>query len=223
MAHRILVVDDDEATVQGLVDLLRGSGYDASGARTFAEARRALVATRPDLLLVDVRLDAFNGLQLVATNPTGIPVIVITAFPDPTLEAEARRFGADFMLKPIDWNQLRALIEKRLNAGTQAAGQPDTGPTRRWPRRSVTSPVFVRIAGGPARIVDVSYGGLCREIASPRPTSLPPSIGITLPSAALSIDVDVVWHKPTGEGRLMCGGMVRGDQAEWRQFVDAVA
>jgi CheY-like chemotaxis protein len=223
MAHRILVVDDDEATVQGLVDLLRGAGYEASGARTFAAAKQALAARRPDLMLVDVRLDAFNGLQLVATNPSAIPVIVITAFPDPTLEAEARRFGADFMLKPIDWDRLRALIERKLSTRAQEVEQPVASPIRRWSRHSVTSPVFVRIGGGPARIVDVSYGGLCLEIASPRPTALPPSFGITLPTAALSIDVDVVWHRPTDEGRLMCGGMVRGDQPEWRQFVDAVS
>ena len=93
MPHKILVVDDDNATVLGLVELFRGAGYQSVGASTLAAGRKALVDEAPDLLIADVRLAEFNGLQLIITSPRPIPVIVVTGFPDPAIEAEARRLG----------------------------------------------------------------------------------------------------------------------------------
>src|SRR5688572_2521130 len=221
MPHKILVVDDDNAAVLGLVELLRGAGYQPVGARTLEAGKKALIDEAPDLLIADVRLAAFNGLQLIVTNPRPIPVIVITGFPDPSLEAEALRLGAEFLLKPVSPRDLLRLIAQKLATTTR---EPGPRPTRRWARRPVTSDIAAHIDNsGPARIVDVSYGGLCLEIRGASATSLPASFGITFPGAALSVEVAVVWQKPTDDAGWVCGAMVRDDQSEWRQLVDTVS
>jgi DNA-binding NtrC family response regulator len=109
----ILIVDDDPSTLEGLVELLQRSGYRARGAASFGEGREALDHSTVDLLITDVRLGAANGLQLVLRAqmrqpPT--PVIVMTGFADSVLEAEARRMGAVFLLKPVAADDLLALV-----------------------------------------------------------------------------------------------------------------
>jgi DNA-binding NtrC family response regulator len=113
----ILIVDDDRATLEGMVELLNRSGYRAQGAESFAQGRQALDQSTIGLLITDVRLGPANGLQLVlraqmSDPPT--PVIVMTGFADAVLEDEARRMGAIFLLKPIAPEELLAMIRKQL-------------------------------------------------------------------------------------------------------------
>jgi DNA-binding response OmpR family regulator len=115
VGQRILIVEDDRATRQGLEELLRGAGYEPTGAATLQEAARALDRDPPDLLIVDVRLGDYNGLQLLITRKAApVPAIVVSAFQDPVLEADARSYGADFVLKPIDPHDLMRLIAEKL-------------------------------------------------------------------------------------------------------------
>lgn len=111
---RVLIVDDDGATRRGLAQLLVQAGYDATAVGSFDEARRIINATPPDLLITDIRLDAYNGLQLILNSPYRIPTIVITGFADPVLEAEARRGGAAYMVKPVLPQDLLALVAEKL-------------------------------------------------------------------------------------------------------------
>lgn len=117
MNRRILVVDDDEAIRTWLVRLLGGEGYTVLPVGTVDEGKRALATANPDLLITDVRMGAFNGLQLVAMNPAGIPAIVITGHDDLVVQADARRMGAEFLLKPVDSADLLDLVAAKL-AGT---------------------------------------------------------------------------------------------------------
>jgi DNA-binding response OmpR family regulator len=110
----ILVVEDDSATRLGLELLLKRAGYDVVATHSVAEGQRALEEAAPDLLIADVRLGAFNGLQLIAMNPLPIPAIVMTGFDDPVLEADARRLGAEYLLKPIVPAALLTLVKELL-------------------------------------------------------------------------------------------------------------
>ena len=83
-------------------------------ASTFEEGRRVLRDDNPDLLIADVRLGAFNGLQLIATGPARIPAIVVSGFDDSVLQAEARAFGAEYLVKPVTAASLLSLIEQKL-------------------------------------------------------------------------------------------------------------
>jgi DNA-binding response OmpR family regulator len=111
---RVLVVEDDVATRNGLETLLQRAGYEVLATDSVPEGRRALEESAPDLLITDVRLGEFNGLQLVAMSLKPIPAIVVTAFIDPALELDARRLGAHYLVKPIEPATLLALVEELL-------------------------------------------------------------------------------------------------------------
>ena len=114
MPQKILIVEDDSAARTGLSALLSESGYEVYAAASLPEARRLMQQHPPDLMLTDIRLAADNGLQLLVMNPRQIPAIVMSGHPDTTLEREANKLGAEFILKPISPASLLELIEKKL-------------------------------------------------------------------------------------------------------------
>ena len=148
MPSKILIVEDDRATRMGLQELLRQAGYEAIVAADFRAGRRALEDERPDLLIADLRLEGFNGLQLLHVNPHPIPTIIVTGFPDDVLQAEAVRMGAEYLVKPVPPPVLLGAVE-RLLAG------PDRQERRKWPRKRLTVDVPVEIDEVPARVIDI--------------------------------------------------------------------
>jgi DNA-binding NtrC family response regulator len=114
---RVLIVDDDPQVLQYLPKILQAAGYEAVSCGQFDEARRLLRTAPPDLLLVDVRLGAYNGLQLAIEarkSDPSIPTIVLTGYDDPTLRQEAAHSGAMFLVKPIPAQELLDSIAKAL-------------------------------------------------------------------------------------------------------------
>lgn len=127
MAQRILIVDDTTATLGALAELLTVAGYSVLTAASFEEGRRLADEGEPDLLLVDVRLGPYNGLHLVVRERLAHPerpIIMTTGFPDSVLEAEARRYGAEFLEKPIRSAELVAMIKRLLPAAEKSNSQP---------------------------------------------------------------------------------------------------
>lgn len=114
MRKKILLVEDDEGTRGFLSTLLERAGYDVVATDNVQQGKSLLEEGHPDLLITDIRLGAFNGLQLIAMSSRPIPAIVTTGFPDLVLEAEARQSGAKFLLKPIDPNVLLTLLTELL-------------------------------------------------------------------------------------------------------------
>jgi DNA-binding response OmpR family regulator len=214
----IVVVEDEQASREGLLVLLAGAGYRTIGAGTLREARRILEGITPDLLIVDIRLSGDNGLQLVAMARHPIPAIVITAFDDPTLAAEARNLGAEFMLKPVSPAALLAAIQRKLPS---TSDQP-AGPPRRWPRRRVSSDISALIGDSPARIVDVGYGGVRFELQSGPDVALPEWVRLTVPGSA-AIGLHVVWNRRSGD-TWQCGAAVNDEfRPAWEQLVDTLS
>jgi DNA-binding response OmpR family regulator len=217
MASRVLIVDDDRATRQGLAELLESAGYDTVAVGTFEEAIRILRTTPPDLLIADVRLGPFNGLQLVISSPRPIPAIIITGFADSVLEADARRRGAEYVLKPIAPTRLLEIVGQKI-----AAAQTGFGIPRRWERKQVVGGLPASVGEEPARILDISYGGLRFEIPRTSDGALPSSLNITLPSAKLSVRAQLVWKNPIGNETWMCGASLSQETPEWYGLVDAI-
>jgi FixJ family two-component response regulator len=218
---RVLIVEDHEATRQGLRALLTNAGYEVDAAGTFAEARRALAEHPPDLLITDLRLGEYNGLQLVAAVPLGTPSIVVTGFPDAVLGADALKLGAHYITKPIDAQSLMNLMDEAL---ASAAERQLRSSTRRWDRKPVAGQVSALVENVPARIVNVSYGGVGFEIEREEP--LPPSFTLTVASPALSIDVSLVWETRTNQRHLKCGAAIAGNAAAvhgWATLVDGLS
>ena len=116
MPRTILIADDDPGIRSWLVRLLENAGYRVMAASTVEEAKKALAAdgAGPDLLITDVRMGAFNGLQLVAMNSGHIPAIVMTGHDDPVIETDARQLGAEFVLKPLDPAALLRMVGEKI-------------------------------------------------------------------------------------------------------------
>jgi two-component system NtrC family response regulator len=123
---RVLIVDDTPSTLGALSELLTNAGYEVMKAGSFEEGRRLAEEGNPDLLVIDVRLGPYNGLHLVVRERLAHPdrpVILTTGFPDAVLEAEARRYGAEFMEKPIRSAELIATVKRLLPEKAVATDQ----------------------------------------------------------------------------------------------------
>jgi DNA-binding response OmpR family regulator len=214
----ILIVDDDRATREGLARLLADDGYRVLTADSFERAVEVLKTRPPDLLLLDVRLGDFNGLQLIVTAPRPVPAIVITGFADSVLERDARQLGAEYLVKPITHERLLEMIERQL-----------PGPSsreRRWERKRLATALPTRVNRRlPGQLLDISYGGMRLEVDE-APEELPPSLAVTLPGSDQSIQVEVVWSVRQGEGGWQFGAAVAEANdlvtREWRELVDSV-
>jgi len=89
---QVLIVDDYAGVTESLAAGLQMQGFDVSTSGDFIEARSKLLAHPFDVLVTDVRLGAFNGLQLAVIARDKWPdiqIVVISGFDDPVLKAEA--------------------------------------------------------------------------------------------------------------------------------------
>jgi DNA-binding NtrC family response regulator len=112
--HRVLVVDDDPGQLDGMATVFERSERDVVACRTFEEARNRLLTEEFHCLVTDVRLGAFNGLQLAVIardKNRKMSIIVFSGFDDPVLRDEAAQLGAKYLVKPITEEQLRELVK----------------------------------------------------------------------------------------------------------------
>jgi DNA-binding response OmpR family regulator len=221
MNGTILIVDDDATTRSGLTELLQQAGYTPKAVGSFEEGARELRTAPPDLLIADVRLGSFNGLQLMISSPQPVPSIIITGFADPVLESDARRRGAEYVLKPVDPAALVRLVENKLNAARRGFCVP-----RRWSRKPIIGGLPAQVEDAPARVLDVSYGGVRFEIPGADESTPPASFRMTFPSAQLSVDATLVWKSLIAGKVWLCGAALSSestDSSEWLGLVDALS
>jgi CheY-like chemotaxis protein len=218
----ILVVDDDHSYRELVTFVLGQEGYTTLAVNDATAAMHALAEHAPDLLITDIRLDGYNGLQLVAMSPTPIPSIVLTGFDDPAIEADARRLGAEYVVKPISPATLCAIVARKL---AMAAEHGTFINARRWVRTPLTTPVSVRIEGGAARLLDVSEGGGRLQVEGILGAGLPSTLLLTLThmSSGSPVPVEVVWKRLLTDTTWVCGVSV-GEEArgEWRTIFETV-
>ena len=123
IGRNILIVEDDQSTLTGWVELLRAAGYFVRGVSSYEEARQEL-AMMPDLLITDVRLGVYNGLQLLMrgrmVNPR-LQAIVITGYADQIVRREAVYLQAEHLEKPVDADRLLQVVGNALRAPTGAS------------------------------------------------------------------------------------------------------
>lgn len=113
---KILLVDDDVSLLEALKMALTAQGKDVEACSTFEQGRMALREKHFDALITDVRLGAFNGLQLAVIardEQPHIRIIVFSGFEDPVLRSEAAAVDADYVVKPVTGSELNTLLERR--------------------------------------------------------------------------------------------------------------
>jgi two-component system, NtrC family, response regulator GlrR len=120
----VLIVDDDEAVLDMFTGILRLAGHEVTSFSRFESAKAYLSVAKPDVLISDVRLGAFNGLQLVVFAKLQHPemiAIVLTGFDDPVLRTEAAHAGAVYLVKPIDSETILDLIDANSDTEQETA------------------------------------------------------------------------------------------------------
>ena len=116
---RILIVDDTQASIEALLDIL-GQDYDILSASNGFDAVAAAEDQRPDLILMDILLpgmDGFETCRKLKNNPVvkDVPVIFITSLNMEEDEARALEIGAiDYITKPLRPSVVRARIRNHL-------------------------------------------------------------------------------------------------------------
>lgn len=121
--HTILIVDDVPENLAVLGMLLREAGYRVKAANSGRAAMRfAGLATRPDLILLDVMMPKMDGYAVMArlqADPAtrDIPVIILTALGDADDEERGlQRGAADYITKPFRPAVVLARVHTQLQA-----------------------------------------------------------------------------------------------------------
>jgi class 3 adenylate cyclase len=123
-AFRVLVVDDDPDMAVFLARLLEGEGMVADTVFGGDAAMVYVMATPPDLVLLDVLMPGVDGFEIcerLKADPASamIPIVLVTALEDPESRVRGIRAGADdFLSKPVRREELIARVKtlRRLHA-----------------------------------------------------------------------------------------------------------
>jgi len=119
MLAKVMVVEDERIVAFNLKQRLAKLGYEVPGiAASGAEALRMAEATRPDLVLMDIRIQGeIDGIEtasrLRAVRPA--PVVYLTAYSDDSMLERARAthpYG--YLLKPFSEREMHATIQMAL-------------------------------------------------------------------------------------------------------------
>ena len=204
LPYRVLVLEDDENALAGIVELLRESGYQVTGSSAYEGAKRLLSGTSYDLFVTDVRVRGFNGLNLVKKVRQDSPdtaVVIMTGYDEPLMQLEASRYSAD-----SSGSRSGPPSSSMRVRGSVAAVRRQ----RRWPRKRVVGGFRVTAAGRPAAVVDVSYGGLCLEI--PAVDAVAAQFDVEVSGISLHLVVEPVWSSRVARpGRVICGAALASD------------
>lgn len=124
MQAHILVVDDDPDILSALKKRLLWMGHEVSTAEDGEQALKRVTEDQPDLMLLDIELPGFSGLDLLKQlrdrrsidYAQAMPgVIVLTAFGTIGRVVEAMQLGAcDFLTKPFEPEHLSIVIDKAM-------------------------------------------------------------------------------------------------------------
>jgi CheY-like chemotaxis protein len=123
---RVVIAEDDDDMRTVMCELISGLGVEVDAAASGGELVRLLTDDRRiDLIVTDVRMPWMTGynVALSARNSgLGVPIIIVTAFPDDALAAQVERLGSAVLLaKPFRPEELLSLVRERLPAARAEA------------------------------------------------------------------------------------------------------
>lgn len=141
---KILIVEDNADLCDLLTITIRRLGHEVAIAITGEEAVERASATKPDLILMDIRLPTLNGIeatkQIKADQSTkDIPVVILSAFSMSTYGRHAVEAGAvEVLQKPVSVTDIERVLDKYCCTGHEAQTQPSS-PSVSAKRRQETS------------------------------------------------------------------------------------
>jgi len=120
MSKSVLIVDDNEHLRRILATFLQSRGYEISEAASGHEAIATAIATKPNLILLDLTLLDMKGTDVaraIRKHPSAahVPIIGCSAYFGSELRQEALRAGmADYLQKPISAAEIESIVEQLI-------------------------------------------------------------------------------------------------------------
>jgi DNA-binding NtrC family response regulator len=119
MSERILIVDDEQIIRESLSFVLKKEGYAVDEASNGIEAIEKQEAEPYDLVVTDIEMPGLRGIDLLDKISKRTPetlVVVVTAFGSlETAIAALRRGAYDYVLKPVDFDDMLHRVRKLLD------------------------------------------------------------------------------------------------------------
>ena len=151
----VLVVEDDAALREALLDTLRAAGLSAVAACDASEALQILETAEIALVISDVQMPGLNGYQLLTSikrQRPDLPVVLMTAFGTVAQAVSAMRDGAtDYIVKPFDAQALIDMATRQLAArvvpGEMVAVDPESKRILALARKMAQTEATVLITG----------------------------------------------------------------------------
>src|SRR5262245_18313081 len=118
MTKKVLIVDDNRDLRRNLAKFLQSRGYETSETASGHEAIRTAIATKPDLILLDLKLPDMKGIdavQAIRNHPRTehIPIIGCSAYSETEFREEALRAGMVYYLqKPFSLARFMTVLEQ---------------------------------------------------------------------------------------------------------------
>lgn len=113
---RVLVVDDQEMHAQAVAESLSRIGYDCDIATSGQEGLQKIENEDFDIVITDLRMEGVDGLAILRKAKMELPeaeVVLVTGHGDIKTAVAAMQGGAaTYLTKPVDINELRAVVEK---------------------------------------------------------------------------------------------------------------
>lgn len=127
---RIIVVEDDLAQQEEIVSFLVYAGHEARGVGSGIALDHSLQQFTPEIVLLDFNLPGDNGAALAGRlrERFGLTmgIVMVTARSQSADRLECRRAGADnYLVKPIDFNEMLAVIDNLLQRLHPTTSAPD--------------------------------------------------------------------------------------------------
>jgi len=125
----ILIVDDEPIVRESLRDWLQDAGYKVMTAESGEEALEIINKNNFSVMILDIRLPGRTGIAVlkeVRVKKPDLKTIIITAYPNSDLTAEAMKLGAlDYLIKPIVPDDLERLVRdavRKFESENQGGG-----------------------------------------------------------------------------------------------------
>ena len=110
----ILIVDDDDAILEVEREILSQRGHRVVLAKDGAEAMRAVGADPPAVIILDIQMPGVDGpafARELRQSLRHVPLVVVTAAPDPKHEADRCNAEA-YLAKPFDADELVKVVRR---------------------------------------------------------------------------------------------------------------
>lgn len=133
MAHRILLLEDEQAIADTLLYSLRSEGFEVTHVPLVRDALAAFARQAPDLAILDVGLPDGNGFDVCRAirKTSELPIVFLTARSEEIDRILGLELGADdYVSKPFSPREVCARVKAilRRSAGRPAAAAPDAAP-----------------------------------------------------------------------------------------------